>query len=368
MIKILQVVPKLSRDGISTFLLNYLQTICNEETVFDFICMKIDDSTIVNTVEKHGGKVFAVPLLSVGKLVKNLCFIISFFYKKRKEYDIIHVHQIGTGFIYLFIAWIFRIPRRIAHSHSTMYSAIKKKAFVNKIFTKVFLNYATDYWGCSEVAGKFMFGEKKWNKQGVLIKNAVPISQYAYSENNRVALREELNLSSECKIFLFAGYLNVGKNPFFAFDVFSKIISEEPDAKLLICGTNYMGEKIFTYLRNKGIQDNVLLLGARSDIERFYSAADILLFPSLAEGLPFTVIEAQVSGLPCLISDRITEEVVILDTTIRYPLEKGAAAWANQAKQMLNKCRETGEKQIKLSGYDIVTAGKRLQNLYSLKN
>ena len=151
MIKILHIVPKLSRDGISTFILNYLQAFDKEDIVFDFICMQIDSDSIVSSVEKHGGRVFTVPLLSLRKILSNFYFILSFFYKKHKEYDVIHVHQIGAGFFYLFIAWIFRIPKRIAHSHSTMYSANKKKALIHKIFTQTFL-------GANVEIGKDLFG------------------------------------------------------------------------------------------------------------------------------------------------------------------------------------------------------------------
>lgn len=361
--KVLQIVPYLGKDGISSFLLNYLSEFDKNEVSFDFITMEINSESVNEFIKSKNGKIFVIPLVSPTFFI-CLFKIVIFFFKNSHQYKVIHVHQIGAGFIYLFLAWLFRIPVRIAHSHSCLYSYSKLKAFFQKIMTQFFLIFATDYWACSNIAGTFMYGKKKWKKEGVLIKNAINLSRYAFSDMSRFMIRKEFNLHNT-NICLFVGNLFSSKNPFFMLDVFCEIINLDPHAVLLICGHNVMGNKIEKYIYERNIQDKVILLGIRNDVERFYSAADILLFPSLAEGLGFVVIEAQGAGLPCLISDGVPEDAVILDTTIRYPLEKSAKEWAEQAERMIKVGRHSNiEEKIEQAGYNIDSASKILQQLY----
>ena len=363
--KILHIVTCVGHGGMYTFIDNYYKKMDHSQIQFDFLCMRADSQKSIDAIKNNNGNVFIIPLNSPFALFSNFIKILCFFYKQGREYDVIHCHQTGTGFIYLFFAWLFCIPVRIAHSHNTLFSVNKYKAVVQKFCAKIFLTFATHNVACSNAAGEAMFGKKKWKMKGILIKNAIDFDKFLFSPQKRSELRTELGITEDCKIILYAGFISRIKNPFFLFDVFNAYQKQYPDTVLLMCGRNMIGEEVSEYVQNLGISEKIRFLGPRADIDNFYSAADLLILPSFAEGLPYVVIEAQAAGLPCLLSDRITDEVVILDTTILCPLEKGKEEWASQMATMLKKERDcNAKKKLEDNGYELVSASQKFSEFY----
>lgn len=113
-----------------------------------------------------------------------------------------------------------------------------------------------------------------------------------------------------------------------------------------------------------GISDKVLFLGNRGDVWDYYQAMDLFLFPSLYEGLPGTVLEAQTSGLPCLVSDSVTREVGITDLVAFFSLREPAEEWAKKAFEISGAKRESRLEQVKASGFDAACQAQRMQRLY----
>lgn len=364
-IKILQILPQIGKDGISSFVLNYSQALKSKHVSMDFICMRVLSQEALTLIHNSGGEVLVIPLLSPFRFFANIIHILIFFYKNSKKYDIVHVHHLGAGFIYLFIAWLFHIPKRIAHSHSVVYSFNKYNVIPHKICTQFFIFFATDYWGCSDAAGLFMFGKKRWAQKGCVIKNAINPEKYAFSEKKRNNLRKKLDLPINCSIILSVGSVNIGKNPFFTIDVFSEYARLVPQAVLLFCGKNYLGNSLMQYASHKNVQDKTFVLGERSDVGDFYSASDVLLFPSLAEGLGFVAVEAQAAGLPCLVSDKVPREAIFLDNTAQYSLCKTPLEWAVKIKELVQQGRcYNVDDRIKCAGYNIESYSDFLYNSY----
>lgn len=363
MLRILHIIPTIGRNGGCIFALNYALNMSKVHS--DFLCMSVESNSFVERIKNAGGNITVIPFLSPLFFLPNLFRIIFYFITNARKYDIIHVHQSGFGFIYLFWGYLFGIRVRIAHSHSTVYSQNKLKDFLQMICAKLFINFASHYFACSNKAGAFMFGEKKWKKQGKLIPNAIEAERFFFSPKSRDDIRNELGISNHSTVILHVGIVCTIKNPFFAVDVFERYFDLNRDSFLLFCGRNDLEDSIIDYVKQKRLNKNIFFLGARNDVSRVYSTADLFLFPSLAEGLPFAVIEAQAAGLPCLLSDTITEEVKLLDTTEFLDLKSGAADWAKAISRMLGSaCNKNLDSCFVKSGYEIKSAARKLSELY----
>lgn len=361
-IRVAEILGKYIGGGVEAVVMNYYRNIDRSKVQFDFICD--DDSTDIpyQEIEELGGRVILVPpYQKVFKYQKELRRIF-----KENNYKIVHSHINTLSVFPLMAAKKAGVPIRIAHSHSTTNKKEWKKNLLKQLLKPFSKVYATDYVCCSELAGRWLFGDKTYDKGNVyLLNNAIDLDKFIYDENVRKLKRKELNLKDEQLVIGHIGRFVAQKNHTFLIDIFDKIHKENKNAILLLAGQGPLIEEIKQKVNKLGLNDYVRFLGLRSDANELYQAFDVFLLPSLYEGLPVVGVEAQAAGLLCILSDDMTKETKVLNSTSFMSLSADANEWANNILEILKKYkRKDTKKEISSNGFNIKEEANRLTNKY----
>ena len=219
------------------------------------------------------------------------------------------------------------------------------------LYSKFFVK---DKFACSENAGKFWYG----NKPFTVINNAIDCKKYSFDSKTREEKRAQLGIDDE-KVFCHIGRTDIPqKNHGFLLDVFAEIHKRE-NAKLLLIGAEET-EELVNKCKEQGIYGDVFFLGLRNDVSELLMASDAFLFPSTREGLPVSLIEAQASGLPVLMSDSVTDEVCVTDLVTSLSLNDSKSAWAEKAISLLDINRRDTYEELKSAGWDISSVSDTL--------
>ena len=359
MIRILHSVSNMDRGGIETMLMNFYRNIDRSKVQFDFLANKPQPGDYDEEIRELGGRIFVSPgFMSYRKYARYMTDL----FRQNPEYKIIHTHN-GSLMLYaLKSAQKNDIPIRIAHAHATSVP-VGLKNEVKKLIRPLIKYTATDYWGCSEAAGKFYFSEKRWNKNHQLIHNAINVDDFLFSEKNRESIRREYGFGDKFVIG-HVGRLAPQKNQKKLLEVFSAVHRMNKNAHLVIIGTGELESKLKEYSKELGIENDVTFTGVLSNVNEWYSAFDVFAMTSLYEGLPVVAIEAQAADLPCVLCDTITPEVKITDNVSFTGLKDSADDWAKAILDFKPKVRESRAEELKKSGYDIKAEAERMQNLY----
>ncbi len=350
------------RGGIETFIMNLYRNIDRRKVQFDFL-ENHDLGRLVyeDEIERMGGRVFRILYSQRENYQKaRTCFIN--FLKDHPEIVGVHVH---ANFLYAKLlkdAKKVGIPIRILHSHNSAAEAEKsiKEKIRNYIVRKQIAKYPTAYFACSDIAADFMFPNKKY----LWIKNGIDVQQYDYNPQIRQKIRETMGLGNEILIG-FVGNLRTQKNPFFMIDVFEQFYKSNPDSKLLVVGSGILEQEIKHYVHSKKLDDFVIFLGTIPNVYEMYQAMDAFLLPSFYEGLPVVLVEAQAAGLPCFVSDHITQQIGVTEYIKYLSLESSPSQWAQMMQNTLDGfIREGGKKEVVKSGFDIKNVAAEVQNYY----
>ena len=361
-IRVAQIIGKWIGGGVESVVMNYYRHIDKYKIQFDFICD--DDSTNIpyEEIEKLGGKVILIPpYQKVFKYHNRLKKVL-----KEGNYKIVHSHINTLSVFSLFAAKCAGVPVRIAHSHSTTNKKEKKKNLLKQTlrpFSKVF---ATDYMCCSELAGRWLFGNKEYDKGNVyLLNNAIDIDKFKYNEEVRKRKREELNIQDNTLVIGNVGRFVEQKNHRFLIDIFNEIHKQNDNSILLLAGQGPLMGEIKIKVKNLGLEKCVKFLGQRKDINELYQAFDVFCLPSLYEGLPVVGVEAQATGLLCVFSKDMTKETKILESTQFLSLNQKASEWAKIIldKSELN-CKKDTSKEMSENGFDINIEANKLEKIY----
>lgn len=356
MIRILHVVTKMGYGGLEAMLMNYYRYIDREQIQFDFLVHRPEEADYHDEIRALGGKIFHLPQLN--PFSSSYKKALADFFHTHPEYRLIHVHLNCMSSVVLKVAKACGVPYRIAHSHNS--NQDRNLKYPIKMFYRRFIpEYATKLFACGNDAGYFLYGKEKFE----VLNNAINASEFRFNEADYHALRQKFGFKDEELIIGNVGKFILQKNHVFILSIFSEVLKILP-AKLLLIGEGELKESIENKASEMGLDQSVIFTGVRADISDLLKAMDIFLFPSLYEGLPVALIEAQAAGLPCLISDCIPEESIITDVVSRFSLENTAKQWADIAIDLRSKSRYDVYDDIVNSGYDIQENAKRLQNYY----
>ncbi len=361
MIRILHVFGGLDMGGAETMIMNIYRNIDREKIQFDFVTHSGRNQAYVSEIEQLGGKIYFFPKIRI----YNLPLLINewkAFFEKHKEYKILHSHVRSYASIYIPIAKKYGL-KTIIHSHSTS-NGKGMKSFVKAILQYP-LRYEADYFmGCSKEAGEWLFGKRIVKSDRYFtIKNAIDTRRYSFDRVQRSILRNQFGIDESVKVFMHVGRLHEAKNHIFLLQVFSILIKEMPNSMLLIVGDGELSSEIEKQIKQLELQSNIKMLGARNDIPNLLNVADVFLFPSKWEGLPVTVVEAQASGLPCFVSDKITKEVGISELVKFLPIDKGTQVWIDAIKET-DLTRKNVIDKIVQAGFDIKKSVEWLTKFY----
>lgn len=361
-IRVAQIIGKWLGGGVESVVMNYYRHIDRTKIQFDFICDEDSTNIPYEEIEKMGGKVILIPpYQKVFKYHKKLKEVL-----KSGGYKIVHSHINTLSVFSLFAAKCAGVPVRIAHSHSTTNKKEKKKNLLKQVlrpFSKVF---ATDYMCCSELAGRWLFGNKEYDNGNVyLLNNAIDLDKFKYDEEKRKEKRKELNIEDSTLVIGHVGRFVEQKNHRFLIDIFNEVHKQKENSILLLAGQGPLMEEMKEKVKILGIEDSVKFLGQRNDINELYQAFDVFCLPSLYEGLPVVGVEAQATGLLCIFSDDMTKETKVLDTTEFLSLNQSVEMWGKHIlKSFEVYTRKTNQTEIKNNGFDIRNEAKKLSDYY----
>lgn len=357
MIKILHLTTGLGGSGVSNLLYQYYKNFSNDKDIqFDFC-----------SIESQSEQPFEEKFKSLGchinYMPKKYWKRVPYLYRlmTKGNYDIVHSHIELASAVYLFIAYFVGIKVRIAHAHM----AFCDYSHLHHIILRYILNKISNVkLGCSQDAIATLFG-KHMESQTIVMRNAIDISQFCYSEIIRKKYREKFNLSDKCVIG-FAGRFTYQKNIFFLLDIFETYHKRNKNSVLLMLGNGELEEEFFHVAKNKGMLDYILHLGNRSDVNCFMQAMDCLILPSRWEGLGIVLIESQAASLPTV---TCKETVPYNDTNItpyiKYcSINDSTDKWCDTIEELLLLSRCNSSDLIKKANYDITSESLKLELLY----
>ncbi len=365
--RILHVIGAMDRGGAETFIMNLYRAVDRERIQFDFLVHEQRLCDYDEEISDLGGRLYRLPRyngLNYGAY-RSQC---RAFFARVSEHAVVHGHIGSSAPIYLSEAR--RAGRyTIAHSHAQNYEpGLSGLAF--RIASAPVKNIADYFMACSREAGVDRFGERiVEGGRFRIVPNGVDLEALRFDADERSRMRKELGLGDE-PVFGHVGRLTEVKNHAFLLQVFSQVKKMLPNALLLLAGRGPLEVELRQAAASSGLADSVRFLGVRDDVGSLLQAMDVLVFPSLKEGLPVAVVEAQASGLPCALSTGIPEMAAATSTCKRLPLAAGADAWAAECIELYEaadrESREVVSNEMRSSDFDIRELARSLSEFYLL--
>lgn len=356
-IRILHIVTTMNRGGLETMLMNYYRHIDRSKVQFDFLVHRDFEADYDQEVLSLGGQIYHLSKLNPISLSykKEL----DEFFNSHQEYKVVHSHLDCMSGTPLKEAKKSHVSYRIAHAHNS--NQTKDLKYPLKLFYKRNIKKNANYlFSCGDEAGKWMFNTDNFK----VLNNAIDAKDYTFNLNIRNNKRKEFGISDDSILVGHVGRFFPQKNHEFLIDIFNQFHKDHPNSYLMLVGEGELKTSIQDKVKTLGLENNVILTGLRSDVNDLLQAMDIFLFPSLYEGLPVSIIEAQAAGLPCLISDKVPIECKKTDLVYQLNLEDTVNVWSDKIYELSHITRRDTYEEIKQSGFDIVENAKWLENFY----
>lgn len=337
-----------NKGGVETYIKNLCEHLSSEEfeVIYSWPQMFIEGKEWVRPKNRHN-------------YIKYVMFWHKFF--KENRFDAIYYNACDIVSIDLLkFAKRAGVPVRIIHAHSTA-NQFKLKPFhyITQMYNrKNISNIATELFACSDEAGNWMFERKKFT----VIRNGIDLEKYLYNTQFRKDYRELLNVGDNYLIGC-VGRLSPEKNSLMSLQIMSRINDLCEKTKFIFIGEGELGVQIKQIIGEQNLKDKVIMLGARNDVDKWYSAMDCLLMPSLFEGLPFTLVEAQATGLPCVVSSMVSEKANLTGLVQYIGLEEELDVWASKILEECKMVRKDATQQLVSSGYSIIDTANQVSGI-----
>lgn len=331
--------------GIERYLLNVFNQLNGKGILFDFVT-DFNSVAYADELKEKGARIYRIPAKGRSLIAQWLCFWKLL--RQHPEYKTVYFNILDAGAaLTMLIPWLNR-RKIVVHSHN----GSTEKVRLHKMCKPLLNLFSAKYIACSERAAEYMYGKRKVREKKVfIVPNAIDLEEFDYNEKVRQKVRQHLGWNDKL-IICHVGRLSLQKNPIGLLDIFKEINKKMPQAYLVSVGTGEMEEEVKQYAAEIGLQEKACFLGIRKDISRLLQAADIFILPSYYEGLPIVVLEAQASGLLCMVSDAVTREVDVTGNVYFLPVQN-RKAWAERVESCNNYCRSSQKEKMKRAGYDI---------------
>lgn len=358
-IRILHIIRQMNQGGAENFIMNLYRNIDRKKVQFDFLVYK--NGVFDNEIKQLGGNIF------YGKYITEIgqykyCKELFGFFKEHPEYQVVHSHLDQVSGIILQIAKKAGVKERISHSHNTK----NRNGIIGKIYKKYLQNKinrnATRYFACGKDAAKWLFKDKA--SQATIIPNGIDLERFKYNEGTRNKIRKELNIPENTLVCGHIGRFSEQKNHEFLIKVFREYQKINNNSKLILVGDGKLRRKIEEEVRKEHIEKNVIFLENRKDSENLYQAFDLLLFPSLFEGMSLVTLEAQAEGLPILCSDTIDKNTNITKTIEFMSLQESPTIWAQKIDEMKKTRNLQNNLILNDTDYNIKKLAKKMEERY----
>lgn len=343
-------------DGITSVIMSYLQSMDLADLNIYIVSTNRVEPNILKELEKLGCHIVTLP----SRRFDTFSYFLNLYsFIKKNSIDVVHAHgNSGTLAIEMMAAWLGGCEKRIAHSHNTHCDQIRADKLLRPIFNQLY----TDAIACGTDAGKWLFGEKPFK----VLKNGRDIKTYSFKENVRDSVRLKHHLGNSLTIGHVGGFFPQ-KNHKFLCMVYHEIIKLCPDAKLFMIGDGPLKPEIGQECDD--IHENVIFTGNTEHVPDLLQAMDGMILPSLFEGLPLVVIEWQINGLPCLLSNNVTKECAITDNVHFMNLDDSPSKWAESIIRCVKindraKAAIDAVNKVRENGFDITEGAKELRVIY----
>ncbi len=357
-LKILEVVTvPTEKSGIPNVAFNLMRAFPPEEVELGYVSINEPSDFYKKQLDELGARLYVIPrkLSSPWTYVAKLA-------KIAKGYDIIHVHgNSATMVLEMLAGRLAGVRIRAAHSHNT---SCRMKT-IDRLMRPLFYALCNCRLACGQEAGNWLFGERDFN----VIRNGIESSRFRYEESKGSAIRSRLGIEKGFLIGNIANFLEA-KNHQFLIDVMSCLANRREDIKLILLGDGELKSAIEERVKKEGLEDKVILVGSVSNPEDYMSAMDLIVMPSIYEGLPLTLIEEQANGLSALVSDAVTEEANLTGNIIYLSLDMTPDQWADKIETLLANTKHDSEtsdssiSKIKQKGYDISSSARSLLDIF----
>lgn len=360
-IRILQAVNVMDRAGLETMIMNHYRHIDRDLVQFDFLTHRQTRGAYDEEIEQLGGRIFRAPRLYPQNYIAYRKFMRRFF--AEHTYPVVHSHIDAMSAFPLAMAQSCQVGARIAHSHNDSVD-MDFKYPIKQIARKRLPNIATHFWACSEEAGVYLFGEKNRSKIHV-VKNAIDLGDFCFASAKRALRRSELGLTDGQMLIGHVGRFSSVKNHLFIIKLLKELVCDGVDAVLALVGDGDLKDSIAKMASASGLSDRVRFLGLREDVNELLHAFDLFIYPSLHEGIPLALIEAQASGLPVLASDNVSAEALVLKNAQQLSLNAPMREWAQLLRRLVADGRASCPIEALASeGYEIDASAKSLTSSY----
>lgn len=357
-IRVLQVFASLDSGGVSNFVMNLYREMDTEHIQFDFAMTAGERALYDDEVLSRGGRIFYFD--TTKDVTTNLRRIL----REEGPFQVVHSHVFFYSGLVLAEAKKAKVPIRIAHAHNAHTGesrSVPRIAYERGMQMLIRAN-ATHMLGCSEKACRYVFGDKIMkDPRAAVMPDGIDCDRFAFNPKVREQVRKEYSLDDKFVVG-HVGHFNPAKNHEKILSVFAEVCRQRDDAALLLVGDGELEQNVRNRVAELNLIDRVVFAGAHKDVERFYQAMDVFLFPSRYEGFGMAMIEAQCSGLACVASDVVPEETNADGRAVYLPLENEDSAWANA---IMNHHERSLDVRTVCELYDAASVFTQMKQLYS---
>ncbi len=362
-VRILQVLHSMDRGGAENAIMNYYRHVDRDKIQFDFLLTEPKKCHFEDEITSLGGNVYRVPQL---QMIKPFAYLkaVSLFFDNHPEYKIVHSHTSSKSVFPLWIAKKKGIPVRISHSHNTK-SENGLRGWIRNGLKWFLKRVATHFCACGNEAAIWLYGQKTFNAGKVtVVPNVIECSWFDYNEQTRNKIRSQLQIGDDTIVLGCVARFSPQKNLSFLIDIFNDFHAKINNSVLLLLGDGDLKEQIVERINYHHLENSVLLTGVVPNVSDYEQAMDIYLMPSLFEGLPLSLIEAQISGLKCFVSTGVPQEADKTGLVSFIPLEKGSQYWTSHIIKQISYNRRGHLKELQEAGYDAEVSAITLQEFY----
>lgn len=343
--------------GLTTVMMNYYRSMDRNGLTIDFASYNNGQETVElsREMEANGSHYYCLGSR------RNVPRYFVRLYRLCKGYDVIHVNgNSATTVIELLAAKWAGIKERINHNHTS----IPDHKTVSNMLYPLFRRLVTERVACSDLAGNWLYGQGNFR----ILRNAVDVEKYLYSELKRRDIRHSLGIEEDCTVLGHVGKIYKPKNHPYLIRIFAEYKKRNANSKLLLVGDGVMRPEVELLVDELNLRDSVIFAGLRTDVADMLQAMDFFVFPSIWEGMPLSILEALSSGLTCVISDHISKDIMIGEHIHSLQIESMPVVWADyladyKLPSREDACRESTE-AITLAGFNIRKEAVKLRELY----
>lgn len=342
-----------NRGGKETYIIGMYRELLKYGNQIDFLATD-DHIVFEKEIKKNGSKIYHIPGRSKGlsQYKKNLHDLFE-----KVKFDVLWSHKTTLSSIEEFdAAKSAGVKVRIIHSHCTKNMGNQFTAIMHAINMHRISHLANVFFACSEDAGKYFFGTKSFQ----VIRNGFEVNKYQYNKEEEAKVRKTLALNNKF-VVMHVGRFSPEKNHKFILSVFNQIHNQYTNSVLILCGDGNLLNEIKKETSNQKLDGSVIFLGIRDDIDKIIQCANVFLLPSLHEGIPYSLLEAQAAGVPCVISDNLSDCVIESNQVKKIPLKSSPSLWAKTCLKYKNYDKSKTEIFLDRDGYNISLQSSKIE-------